>query len=242
MKVSYQDALAFYRIDGAHPGGFPLTKKILSMENINRRSVVLEAGCGTGQTAAYLAKKYGCRVYAVDQHPQMINAAKNRFVKEKVPVKIMKASIEDLPFADGQFDFIIAESSTAFTKISSALQQYYRVLNQKGTLLNIDIAAEIPLTKEEKNKLLKFYGFTDIWTEKEWLKNIAAAGFRNISVEKKLTVFQGLEEYAIEENNVQTHNFDVKTDPAYEDVMNQHYEYLAAFGERLGYRVFKARK
>ncbi|WP_248892104.1 hypothetical protein [Bacillus methanolicus] len=29
MSVSYQDALAYYGIDGAHPGGIALTKKFL---------------------------------------------------------------------------------------------------------------------------------------------------------------------------------------------------------------------
>ena len=76
---TYHDLLAAFGIGGAHPGGFALTCEVLEREAIGKTSVVLDAGCGTGQTAAYLVKRFGCDVTAVDRHPLMLQKAANRF-------------------------------------------------------------------------------------------------------------------------------------------------------------------
>lgn len=54
MKPSYQDALAYYGVNGAHPGGLSLTKYLLQQERITSTTQLLDAGCGTGQTSAFI--------------------------------------------------------------------------------------------------------------------------------------------------------------------------------------------
>ncbi|MBL5792479.1 class I SAM-dependent methyltransferase [Bacillus sporothermodurans] len=76
MAYSYQDTLAYYGVGGAHPGGLSLTKQIFHNENITHTTKILDAGCGTGQTSAYLAEMYKCDVTALDIHPVMIEKAK----------------------------------------------------------------------------------------------------------------------------------------------------------------------
>ncbi|MCR1834683.1 hypothetical protein NSA56_09745 [Oceanobacillus caeni] len=48
MNNRYLDCLALFGVGGAHPGGLPLTKRILSKEEIDEKQSILDAGCGTG--------------------------------------------------------------------------------------------------------------------------------------------------------------------------------------------------
>lgn len=242
MSVSYQDALAYYGIDGAHPGGFALTKKMLKNERIHRHTKILDAGCGTGQTSSYLAKTFSCNVYSIDNHPEMIKKATQRITEENLPVKIFKGNIEKLPFSNVSFDYILAESSTAFTNISKTLKEYFRVLKPSGSLLNIDMTAEQRLNRNEKAEIMKFYEMKDILTEEEWIKAMKRAGFKTVEVLKANSVLEELDEYTLEENELSEHIHSTQLDPKIDDVIQRHQKLLISYGEKLGYRVFKAKK
>jgi ubiquinone/menaquinone biosynthesis C-methylase UbiE len=62
---------------------------------------VLEAGCGPGDFAARL-QAAGIEVVAVDQSEQMVELARARGVDAQV------GDVQDLPFADGEFDLAVA--------------------------------------------------------------------------------------------------------------------------------------
>jgi ubiquinone/menaquinone biosynthesis C-methylase UbiE len=242
VSVSYQDALAYYRIEGAHPGGMNLTKTLLKQEKISPDTKILDAGCGTGQTSTFLSKMYSCNVFSIDNHPDMIKAATQRFIIEKLPVTINEGSIENLPYSDGFFDFVIAESSTAFADIPKALKEYFRVLKPSGALINIDMAAEHKLSKNEKTELTSFYGMSDILTEIEWINSIKQAGFISVQTLKANTVFQELEEYMIDDDTASDQIPIIDRNPVVDKVLKRHQELIWSFGEKLGYRVFKAKK
>ena len=74
--LTYFDFLAKFGVGGAHPGGIPLTKNILSGENITNKTQILDAGCGTGQTAAFLYQQYNAKVVGLEINPIMIRKGK----------------------------------------------------------------------------------------------------------------------------------------------------------------------
>ena len=131
----YLDFLSKFGVGGAHPGGINLTKEILKTEEINKTSRILDVGCGTGQTAAYLAAQYGAKVTGMDINPLMVEKAKNRMRQYQLPVEIIQGSIENFPVKDGKFDFIISESVLAFVNQPKALKEIFRLLKNGGRFI-----------------------------------------------------------------------------------------------------------
>ena len=84
QNSKYLDFLSKFGIGGAHPGGLNLTKKLFKEEDINSTSEILDVGCGTGQTAAYLAYRYGAKVTGIDVNPIMVVKAKRRIKKQNL--------------------------------------------------------------------------------------------------------------------------------------------------------------
>jgi demethylmenaquinone methyltransferase/2-methoxy-6-polyprenyl-1,4-benzoquinol methylase len=62
---------------------------------------VLDVACGTGAVAVELARRYGCRVTAVDQSPEMLGSARRRLGNR---VELVEARAEALPFEDATYD------------------------------------------------------------------------------------------------------------------------------------------
>ena len=61
----------------------------------------LDVACGTGAVALELARRYGCRVIAVDQSPEMLAIARARVGDG---IELREARAEALPFEDATFD------------------------------------------------------------------------------------------------------------------------------------------
>lgn len=181
-KHNYHDFLAFMGVGGAHPGGLALTKELLKNISINQNFKVLDAGCGTGQTAAYIAKNYDCHVTAIDRHPMMLQKAKDKCGKNSLNVEFIQGDIEDMPFAHESFDFIIAESVTVFTNIDKTASEYARLLKKGGTLLDLEMTAIPPFPEEMLQAFQRVYDINHIPTEKEWKHKYKQAGFHAFEI------------------------------------------------------------
>jgi len=78
---------------------------ILTEEMINSETYVLDVGCGTGRWTKYLAPKVGF-IEAVD--PSDAIYAADKLLDKIENIRLSKASIETLPFADETFDFVMS--------------------------------------------------------------------------------------------------------------------------------------
>jgi ubiquinone/menaquinone biosynthesis C-methylase UbiE len=63
---------------------------------------ILEVGCGWGELAEWVGRETGAEVVAIDLSPRMVELAGERGVDAQV------ADVQELPFADGDFDVAIA--------------------------------------------------------------------------------------------------------------------------------------
>ncbi|MDG4656829.1 class I SAM-dependent methyltransferase [Ectobacillus antri] len=233
---SYIDFLALFGVGSAHPGGFALTKQLLTLLPLNSNTKVLDLGCGTGRTAVYIAKQYGCQVTALDYHPVMIEKAKRRILQENVNIELVHGNAEQLPFADESFDVIITESVIAFTNISRTLSQLYRVLRKRGYVAGTEMTIERPLYAQEYDHIRKLYGAAQYLTEQQWHEHFTKQGFQRVDVIHRDTVataeYEWTSEWDISANISQS---------LYE-IWEQHEKILALYGHVLGHRVFRCQK
>lgn len=179
--MDYHDMLAHIGAGGAHPGGFAATLNFLAHFPIESGARVLEVGCGTGQTACYLAEN-GCKVTALDIRPKMLEKAKQRAQKRGVNLRVIEGDVRALPLADEQFDVVLGESVTVFVTISDALKEYYRVLAPGGRLIDRELMAVKPIPAELGVKIRELYGAERLPSLDEWLNAIKSAGFREVEV------------------------------------------------------------
>ncbi len=230
MSNSYLDLLAYFGIGGAHPGGFNLTQSLLKDENIQPVDSVLDIGCGTGQTAAFLAERFHCQVTAVDNHPIMVEKARERFKNRKVSVNVMEGDTQHLDFADNSFDLIIAESVIVFTDISKTLKELSRVLKSDGRMIIIEMIAEQYLTEELQRKVCSLYGIHEVLTEKQWILQLQQAGFTQVDM---INTPSELIQSDITDIN-QSKN--INTD--FYDLWEEHNEFILRNRKFIGYRTF----
>ncbi|WP_170885587.1 class I SAM-dependent methyltransferase [Bacillus alkalicellulosilyticus] len=235
--MDYLDFLAYYGLGGAHPGGFPLTKKLLENEHLSPTTKVLDIGCGTGQTSAYVASTFNCEVSAIDRHPVMIEKANHRAEIENLPIHLYESSAENLPFEDNQFDFLLSESVTAFTEVERSCSEYFRVLQPNGVLLLIEMTANTALPFHSQRKLADFYGVQKIYTEEDWMTVFKSIGFSSIEMLESQTLKAANNLQGLPELNPSPH-----IDAQLFHYWEEHHKLLEQFSDTLGYRVFRCKK
>jgi len=118
-----------------HMGGLAATDTLHRLCHLEEAQEVLEVGCGIGVGPAYIAKRFDCRVVAVDISEKMLSWARQRARREGVVDRITfhKADIRELPFDDDRFDAVIVESVLAFAEDKEAtIQELIRVTRPGG--------------------------------------------------------------------------------------------------------------
>ncbi|MBM7659682.1 SAM-dependent methyltransferase [Bacillus mesophilus] len=236
MTYSYTDLLALFGIGGAHPGGLTLTRALLDELKLESSTEFLEVGCGTGQTTAHISNHYPCQLYAIDQHPVMVEKAKKRLAIDEQS-RIVEASAENLPFVNQKFDYVLSESVTAFTNINVSLSEYFRVLKDSGQLLLIEMTKLESMSTQESKELLNFYQFREILTEEEWKKRLIEVGFTDIQ-----TFSISLDELLPEEDDFTEFDISPDLDPNLFDILDQHDQLTQHYQNKLGFRVFFCNK
>lgn len=95
----------------------------------------LDAACGTGRHAAYLALS-GHEVVGVDSSDEMLSVARERVAGSR----FHRASIERLPFPDEQFDLVVCSLAlTHLPRLDQAIAELARVVRPGGRMVLSDI-------------------------------------------------------------------------------------------------------
>jgi ubiquinone/menaquinone biosynthesis C-methylase UbiE len=103
-------------------------------------SRVLEVAPGPGYLAIELARLADCRVCGLDISRSFVRIATENAREAGVRVNFEHGDAADLPFPDGQFDFIVCRAAFKnFTRPLVTLNEMHRVLKDGGTALIIDL-------------------------------------------------------------------------------------------------------
>lgn len=180
--MDYHDALATLGIGSAHPGGFRMTLAWLDQVSVQPSADVLDVGCGTGRTACLVAKRCGAVVTGVDIRRTMVDKARRRSAAMGLDARFLHVKPGRLPFPDGSFDVLVAESVTVFNPARRMLREYARVLRQGGVLVETEMCAAAHLPPEVLHDLRAVYGAADIPTVRGWKDMITDAGLSGVRV------------------------------------------------------------
>jgi len=137
-------------------------KVLANQVGIQRNMRVLDAGCGVGGSAIFLAQHYGCRVDAITIVPSQVTAVKKN-AQARNANNLVFPSLQDYTkttFPNNTFDVVWAVESVCHTPNKKQfLKEAYRILKPGGKL----IMADGFLTKayEDYNKVFK--KFLRLW-------------------------------------------------------------------------------
>ncbi len=118
-----------------HLGGFIATDELLALCHVEDAKSVLYVGSGIGVGPAYIARKIGCQVVAVDISEKMLSWTTQRAFEEGVSAKVETrlANVLALPFEDNRFDAVLVESVLAFVEPKEkAILECLRVIRPGG--------------------------------------------------------------------------------------------------------------
>jgi len=121
--------------DQIHGGGLNSTITLAELAGVSKGSHVLDAGCGVGCGARYLAHHFNCQVEAVDLTPEFVEAAAqlNTLCGLQDAITVSQGSVTDLRFEDGCFDLVWSQNVTMNVEDKTSMfSEVFRVLKPGG--------------------------------------------------------------------------------------------------------------
>lgn len=157
------------------PGGGRATEWLLGRVPFTAETRVLEVACGTGATSMDIARRYGCRIEAVDLDENALAVAEKRAREAGLGdlITFRQANALALPFTDESFDVLVNEGMLTVLPPEGkvqCVQEYLRVLKPGGFLLTQDLRRKQTagqsgshlLTAEEWQDLMREQGLQDL--------------------------------------------------------------------------------
>lgn len=125
------------------PGSTTTTLKALELTGLgpDRPLRVADLGCGTGAAALVLAQHLDAEIVAVDLFDSFLEEFRIRAEARGVSDRIstVQASIDDLPFDDGEFDLIWSEGAIYNIGFATGVHAWRRYLKPGGVLVASEI-------------------------------------------------------------------------------------------------------
>ena len=150
------------------PGGLFLATNMARLLNLKRGELILDLGCGKGETSIFLTEHYGVNVIAVDLWTN-VNYLHKKFsergYRSIIPLNLDAS--KSLPFAENYFDAIFCMNSLSFfggnvenlTRLFSHLKKD-RIFCVGGETLSEEF------TSEQLENPPKVYNFAEnVWKE-----------------------------------------------------------------------------
>ncbi len=131
-------------LDEAHIRGRQATLELAERLRLDGTEEILDAGCGLGGAARFLALTCGCRVVGIEKNQGYVEAA--RMLSDLLGlgerVHFHRGDMLAIPFKDGRFDVVWTQHASMNIADKPALyQEFGRVLKPGGRLAMFDVLA-----------------------------------------------------------------------------------------------------
>jgi arsenite methyltransferase len=173
--------------DSFHPGGLALTGRLGVLLDLSPSSRVLDVASGAGQSAFFLAERFGCAVVGVDYSERNVRLANQSVAAKGVDSKVRfeLGDAERLNFADASFDAIVCECAfCTFPEKRAAAREFARVLRTNGRVGISDLTRVATLPKELDSLLAWIACIADAQTVESYLEYLMSAGFKVVPAER----------------------------------------------------------
>ena len=185
--VLYQSDIARLLLgDSFHPGGIRLTERLAALLDLGPPHRVLDVACGKGESAIFLAGRFGFEVTGLDFGTENVTQAARRAAAAGLGNRIsfQQGDAEQMPFPSKSFDAVICECAfCTFPEKSRAAAEFARVLKPAGRLGLSDLTRSGPLPPDMEGLLAWVACIADALPVNEYVGYLKTAGFENIEIE-----------------------------------------------------------
>jgi ubiquinone/menaquinone biosynthesis C-methylase UbiE len=123
------------------PGNFDLIKEAVERCAFPEGARILDAGCGAGDTVAFLEETYGLRCTGVDRSDALLRRGRER----RPGLDLRRGEMELLDFPSLEFDGVILECALSLSPLQlEALHEAWCVLKKGGKLIVADLFRRNP--------------------------------------------------------------------------------------------------
>ncbi|MBZ5577245.1 MAG: methyltransferase domain-containing protein [Acidobacteriia bacterium] len=164
-----------------------LTERLGTLLELGPTSRVLDVASGNGESAIFLAQRFGCEVVGIDFGAEAVVEASRRATAAGVAhlATFAQGDAEQIDYPDAAFHAVICECAfCTFPDKSSAAAEFMRVLRPSGRAGLSDLTRSGPLPSELEGLLAWVSCIADARPEDEYVGYLYAAGLSDARTEK----------------------------------------------------------
>jgi len=147
-------------LESLHPGGLTITADLADCCGVTTDTRVLDVACGTGETACFLAERYGARVTGLDRSRQLLTRARGKAADRGLEIDFREGDATALPFTDEAFDVVITECTLCLLDKAGTLAEMVRVVRRGGCVGMHDLYWQEDAPQALKHRLAQTEGET----------------------------------------------------------------------------------
>jgi SAM-dependent methyltransferase len=167
-----------------HPGGLEITRELAELCRLKAGDNILDVASGSGESACYLKREFGCYVVGIDISDSMLRKAREKARRKGVDITFVKGDAQKLPFVGERFDAVISECTTCLLDKERAIGEMVRVAKHGGAVGIRDVCWKESAPDQLKSVLKDVEGETPE-TLAGWASLFECAGLQDVrSIDK----------------------------------------------------------